>query len=185
MTNLTLPVAQRFCELCNDAHTSWKTRRRLFDDNPHIGNPLPETPAGHGLGLLSCILLEHSLLQIAKLHDKALVAGKRTLTIDYVMTHGDWSTEDRATLEPLARSLDDFARQLRTVRNKALAHNDLDAVLSNEPLGMFEKDADITYFAQLEEFASAVSQAVRGQPFQFDDSVETKVDALASSIRLS
>lgn len=186
MTGLSKLTAKRFCELCNDAYTSWITRRSLFDDNPNIGNPLPGTEAAHGFARLSEITMEHSLLQVGKLHDKAVIAGKITLSIDYVLTYGGWNDSASQRLDDLAKKLNEFAnsKSMRDARNKTLAHNDLAAVLPNTPLGGFEEDLDIDYFQTLEQFASEVWQAVTGETWSFPKQAEAFAKALADGISL-
>jgi hypothetical protein len=80
---------------------------------------------------------EYSLLQIIKLHDKAVMNGNITLGIDYVLAYGGWSDSVRDRLEVLAKELNGFASQLRGVRNKILSHNDLPTILAGAKLGMF------------------------------------------------
>ena len=45
---------------------------------------------------LSFISQEYALLQIVELHDQAVVSGKITLGIDYIVTYGGWSDSMRA-----------------------------------------------------------------------------------------
>ena len=137
---------------------------------------------GHGYGKLSEITQEHALLQIAKLHDPAVVGGKITLGVDYVLTYGGWSAETRDRLAELATQLDRFAKLLKAARNLTLAHNDLAAVLAGGTLGAFAQDEDQKYFRVLEEFAEAVSREVLGRGFSYECHVGVGISALAATL---
>lgn len=186
MSALSKLTAQRFCELCDDAHSSWRTRRELFEDNPRLPKPLPGVPASYGFVRLGEILQEHAMLQLCKLHDKPVVDGNVTLSIDYVLTYGGWDEPTNKRLERLATKLHSFARRksLKDARTKTLQHNELAAVLLNAPLGAFAQDQDVAYFENLEEFASIVSEVVLGTPRRFPSAPTVFARALAGRISL-
>lgn len=135
------------------------------------------------LARLRTISHEYTLLQIAKLHDPVVVAGQVTLGIEYIVKYGAWDAATSATISQLAERLNEFARGLRTVRNKALSHNDLAAVLSGATLGEFDKDEDIQYFATLQQFVDVVHGEAIGCPWPFDDLVKNDVAALMAMIK--
>ena len=138
--------------------------------------------AGEELARLSIISQEYSLLQIAKLHDKAVIKGNITLGIDYVLTYGDWSYSLRDRLKKLADELTDFASQLRDARNKFLSHNDLSAIVAGGTLGEFANGADKKYFMTLEEFVNTVHEEVVGGPWAFNNLVINDVAAFLATI---
>lgn len=175
-------VILEFCTLCGWAYECWLNHRELFDDNPRA-DALKNSFAGEALGRLSVISHEYSLLQIVKLHDKAIVSGRVTLGIDYILQYGGWSPEVKQDLDVLAFNLDRFASGLRTVRNRLLSHNDLTAVLSDTILGEFEKNADIAYFRSLQKFVDIVHDEVIGGPWPFNDLVKNDVAALMSVVK--
>ncbi len=139
--------------------------------------------AAEELERLSKISHEYSLLQIIKLHDPAVMNGKSTLGIDYMLTYGGWSDSVRTRLEELARELNGFAHQLRDVRNKSLAHNDLVTIIAAATLGDFVKGADEKYFAALKEFVQMVHEEVIGGPWPFDDLVKNDVAAFLAMVK--
>ncbi len=132
---------------------------------------------------LSVISQEYSLLQVIKLHDKAVMNGNVTLGIDYVLKYGGWSDSVRSRLEELARKLDGFASQLRDVRNKILSHYDLATILAGAPLGSFAKGEDEKYFEALQEFVNIVYGEVIGGPYPFNNLVKNDIAFFLRTIK--
>lgn len=182
MTALSQSVALEFCKLCGWAYETWLNHRELFDLNPRAAE-LKSSFAGEALARLSVISQEYSLHQIVKLHDPAVVSGKITLGIDYVVTYGAWSPSARSQLEDLRSKLNRFGSQLRDVRNKALSHNDLAQIVAGGTLGEFQVGDDEKYFRILQEFVDIVHGEVVGGPWPFDDLVKNDVAALLAVIR--
>jgi hypothetical protein len=83
MTALSPHVAIEFCKLCDWAYQVWLNHRELFAENPR-GAELQQSMAADALLRLSKISHEYTLLQIAKLHDRAVVAG---LPLAFVSAH--------------------------------------------------------------------------------------------------
>jgi AbiU2 len=182
MQALSPHVVTEFCKLCDWAYQVWLSHRVLFDDNPRSAE-LQNSMAADAFLRLSKISHEYTLLQIAKLHDRAVVSGEVTLGIEYVLKYGGWDQPTLDKLGDIATQLDAFAKNLRTVRNKLLSHNDLAAVLSEAPLGEFKQDEDVQYFAALQQFVDVVHSSVVGGPFPFDDLVKNDVVALVATIK--
>jgi len=176
MTVFSPHIIQAFCRLCNDAYESWLHHIELFDQNPHK-TELSNSFAHDELLRLSEISQEYALLQIVKLHDPTIVAGKMTLGIDTIFQYGGWPTNTQAKLESLLPKQEALPKKLRSARNKVLSHNDLAAIAADLPLGRFEKGEDIEYFKALQEFVDIVHDEVVGGPYPFNDLVKNDVDA--------
>lgn len=175
-------VTEEFCKLCDLAYEAWLNHRELFDENPRALE-LQKSIAADALERLRKISHEYTLLQIAKLHDPVVVAGQITLGVEYMVKYGAWHTQIATKLVKLAERLNAFASGLRTVRNKALSHNDLAAVLSGEALGNFAKGDDIEYFNTLQEFVNEVHAEVIGGPWPFNDLVKNDAAHLMAVIK--
>ena len=167
---LSVSVVEEFCNLCNRAHELWLNHLELFDNNPRNAELFNSSAAKEWVRL-SNISHEYSLLQVVKLHDKAVMNGNITLGIDYVLTYGGWSNSVRPRLESLAKELDGFASQLRGLRNKMLSHYDLATILAGAPLGGFAMGEDVKYFKDLQEFVNIVHDQVVGGPYPFSTNV--------------
>jgi len=154
----------------------------MFDDNPRA-KELQSSMGAEALARLRTISHEYTLLQIAKLHDPVVVAGQVTLGIEYMVKYGAWNATVSATLGQLAEELNAFAKGLRTIRNKALSHNDLAAVLCGATLGEFEENKDIRYFATLQQFVNVVHEEVIGGLWPFDDLVRNDVAAFMAMLK--
>ena len=173
---------EEFCKLCSWAYEVWLNHRELFDTNPRAAE-LQASWAGDELVRLNIISQEYSLLQIAKLHDPAVVSGKITLGIDYVVTYGAWTSNTRSKLEVLRDKLNAFGAQLRDVRNRSLSHNDLAALASGAILGAFNPGEDEEYFQALQEFANLVHEEVVGGPSPFNDLAKNDVAAFLATLK--
>lgn len=182
MPQLSSTVVEEFCKLCDWAREVWLNHLELFDNNQRAAE-LTNSFAGEEFARLSIISHEYSLLQIVKLHDKAIVNGFATLGIDYVLTYGDWSDSIRDRLQRLANELNGFASQLRDARNKSLSHNDLATIEAGAALGAFDNGADEKYFETLEEFVNTVYGQVVGGPWAFNDLVKGDVAAFLATIK--
>jgi AbiU2 len=179
---LSATVVREFCNLCDRAHEYWLNHLELFDNNPR-NTELMESIARPEWVRLSIISHEYSLLQVVKLHDKAVMNGNITLGIDYVLTYGGWSDSVRRRLEKLAKELGGFADQLRGVRNKILSHYDLATILADAPLGEFAKGADEKYFEDLQEFVNIVHGKVVGGPYPFCTLVRNDIALFLHTIK--
>ena len=183
MHALSPRVVTEFCKLCGWASDVWRSHVHLFDENPRL-QELLQSRAGPALRRLAIVSHEYALLQIVKLHDKAVVAGQATLSIDYILSYGAWPQPVLSRLKDLAAKLDDFAAGLRAARNKIVSHNDLAATLSQAPLGAFAKGVDLEYFKVLQDFVDVVYGEVIGGPYPFGHYVPTDVGELLSCIRV-
>lgn len=179
---LSAAIVLSFCTLCDKAHEYWLKHLELFDNNPR-NTELMKSFAGEEMRRLSIISQECGLLQLVKLHDRAVMNGNKTLGIHYVLTYGGWSASVRPRLDALAKELDDFAKQLLGARNKILSHNDLDTILAGAPLGAFANGADVEYFKALQEFVDTVHDEVIGGPWPFNDLVKNDVAAFLATIK--
>jgi len=179
---LSATVVRDFCTLCDKAHEYWLNHVELFHGNSHE-KELLESTAGNEWRRLSIISHEYSLLQIVKLHDKAVMNGNITLGIDYMLRYGGWSDSVRIRLKALAKELDNLADKLRDVRNKILSHNDLATIVADSRLGEFAEGADVEYFRTLQEFVNTVHDEVIGGQWQFDYRVKNEVTAFLAMIR--
>ena len=182
MAPFSQSVALEFCKLCGWAYEAWLNHRELFDLNPRTAE-LQKSFAGEELARLSVISQEYSLLQIAKLHDPAVVSGKVTLGIDYVVTYGSWSPETRKKLESLRADLNKLGGQLRDARNKSLSHNDLAQIVAGVTLGEFNSGEDESYFQSLQKLVDIVHGEVLGGPWPFNDLVKNDVAAFMAILR--
>jgi len=182
MHALSASVVNEFCKLCGWAYEAWLNHRELFDQNPRAAE-LQKSWARDALARLSVISQEYVLLQVVKLHDRAVVSGNVTLGIDYIVTYGGWSDSVRDHLDGLANDLKEFASQLRDARNKSLSHNDLATIVAGAALGGFTKGADEEYFKVLQEFVNTVHEQVIGGPWPFNDLVKNDVAAFLATIK--
>ena len=183
MATLPKEVAREFCTACNWAFYCCTYHRALFHSNPRE-EELAHTAAGHALGRLSLITHEYGLLQILKLHDKPKLGKSTNLGIAYVIERGGWSASTRSKLESLQKQLNAFGKDvLGAARNKAICHNDLDAILAGDPFGGFPDGDDLKYFEALQAFVNIVWLEIANADFPFDEAGRPAGRALVDAIR--
>jgi len=150
-------VIDKFCNLCQWAYESWRTRRILFDDKTRSAK-LQISRSGKALYRISEIMQDYWILQVSKLHDPASQQGQINLGIDYMIRFGGWDITTKSKLETLQTQLNELAAKIRQARNKILSHNDLETILNESTLGAFPAEADTEYFKILEEFTNIVCE---------------------------
>ena len=166
MDTITPDLARKFCELCNWAYECWTTHKKLFDQNPSPEQTLGKAAYFHDR--LSTIIQEYSLLQICKLHDPAVQGKSLSLTIDYMIRFADWGL-DEENITRLSSNLAVLYGKIAQARNKLIAHNDLEIIAQEKPLGVFAEGLDDEYFAQLQELVNCISNKWLDGPYPFND----------------
>lgn len=173
MNPISADTANKFFELCNWAYECWLTHKRLFDDNDRKESTIGL--AAHFTARLSIITQEYVLLQICKLHDPAIQGSSINITIDYILRFGQWGS-DQERIQAIGSRLNTLFCRLKSARNKILAHNDLEALMSAAALGDFPSDLDNEYFSALRELANEVSCKWLNGPRVFNDLAGADVD---------
>lgn len=173
MNPISPDVAKQFCELCNWAYECWVTHKRLFDVNEKSETTIAKSE--YFTSRLSIITQEYSLLQICKLHDSAIQRNAVNITIDYIVRFGDWGA-DANKINMDAHRLTALFDKLKSARNKLLAHNDLEAIMSAAALGGFPEGLDDEYFTALQELANTVHEKWLGGPYPFNDLAKADVE---------
>lgn len=181
MAATSVTVVQEFCKLCNWAYEAWAMHRVFFDDNPKA-DYLKSSQYGDSLARLSIITQEYVLLQIVKLHDRAVQREQENLTLESMVKFDGWDEITAGRLRKLYEDLEALAKKLRQARNKVLSHNDLSAILESSSFGEFEKGADIKYFEALQEFVNIVHDRAVGGPFPFNDRAVSDANVLLAAL---
>jgi hypothetical protein len=181
MTTLTDAEVEAFRNVCQLMYDRWITRRVVFEHADVEGYAYHK--CADVLRLLNDITIEHTLLQMAKLHDPAEQLGRKNLTLDYIVTYGGWDTQTRSVLADLRGRLDALlAKSLKPARNRVLCHNDLETLINEPPLGDFGPDVDCEYFEVLQEFLSTVYENSSKGRYEFGDIAKRDAEIFLSYI---
>lgn len=164
-----------FGDHCDWAHQCWQMTRELYDDNP---NEKYLRLAAHRFFFvrLRKILHEYWLAEVSKLGDPATMHGHENLSIDLILSRGNWPDTLQHELTKRSADLMDFIEKLTGARNKLLAHKDLKTIVSEATLGDFEEREDHIFFEILQEFVNITHEHVFGQPRLFDDLTKNDVE---------
>lgn len=177
-------LLDRLWEQCNWAHEVWTLRRALIDRNRRK-KALENGPHSAFISAAGMALHDYALLQIAKLHDSATVAGRVCLTLDYIVEYGGWDESTERRLRSLKTRLDAFQAKIRPARNRLISHSDLATILNGQALGGFDAGDDQKYFKTLSLFVSTAFQSAVGGPCAafstLTDDTERAVATLAKS----
>jgi len=155
LTAFSLYHANLLWRVCNEAHEAWMLRRALVDDNLRLAE-IQESAHDYFLYQLSVALHQHTLLQVAKLHDPAQMSGRLNLSLDFVIDRHDWRPESLKKLLELRSQLSGLYDAIKPARHRILAHNDLETLSSDLPLGAFPTGTDSAYFVALFSFVETV-----------------------------
>lgn len=187
MTALPDKTAKRFFDLCDYLHEVWKFGLILFDNKTH-----PQIPpaALRGMHFLNDMFNKYWMLELTKLHDSSLVAGKRTLGINTIIEMGGWDAVTQARLETLRDEMEKFVwgdkkTGLKAARNMLLCHNSYDAyhnMKEGDTLGQFAAGQEVAYFEKLQEFVNIVSREVFGTDHRFLDAIQVDASGLVHAI---
>jgi hypothetical protein len=140
--------------------------RTIFDDNTDLES-LKHVKSVAFLSHLNTISKEYVFLQLAKLHDPAIIRGNKNLSLEYIVEYGGWDAVTLATLRKLHNELNRFANLIKPARHKMYAHFDLNSLIDNHVLGAFEIGDDVKYFNALQEFVNIVYDKAIGGPCPF------------------
>jgi hypothetical protein len=145
-------VVVEFAKVCSEAITSYKLYWHLFEmDEQRL--TLYDTVAPRTFSDLNYILIQHVILEFAKLADPAQSLGKPNLTSQYVLEEIDWPDDVRSNLSSIHQRLMQFRTYILPARNKRGAHIDLRAQMDRlENIGCFPKGAERQFMRDLEEF---------------------------------
>ncbi len=180
MNPISPDIAETFCELCKWAHECWSTHKRLFDENDRKEETIGK--AEYFTKRLSTITQGYALLQICKLHDPAIQGSSLNITIDYIWQFGDWGS-DAEKIKAIISALNTLFEKIKSARNKAIAHNDLAALMGEETtLGAFPDGLDEKYFSALQKLADAVHLKWFDVPYPFKDRAGVDVDAFLDTL---
>lgn len=168
-------VIKKFCELCDELFSACQLRKCLFDENPLVSE-LTRPRHQHFFYMLQNILQENWVHKLARLHDPAVQNSAINLSIPYIVEFGNWPPDIKSKLARLQDEMDALSKPLRFARNKAIAHNDLVTLLSDNSLGAFESGQDDKYFRALWEFASVVCMGVGIDHFDYTGLVQNDVE---------
>lgn len=136
----------------------------IFESN--LSNDLPIiNRAAHFFHDLSNILVDHFLLQAAKVMDRAQSFGKDNLSVYYIKERIQWPLEVKSQLKHLIEIMQKFNSHIRDARDRILSHNDLATILKGETLGQFPEGMDKTFLNALGEFAELTHRTCVGTPF--------------------
>jgi AbiU2 len=163
-------IVAEFCQECHRVHAYWQMLKHLFDENPEIES-LKAPRYEHFFAVIKSSLYESFVQGVARLHDRAILLGNETLTVNYMIEYIQCGAITKAKLTELREKMMPFADKIKPARNKFTAHNDLSTVLRQPVIGAFDKPDDIDYFGHLEEFASVAL----GERFLFGDFVQSDV----------
>lgn len=153
--------AKKFCEYCEWLHRCWSMSLAVHEAaiRPEL---LPdglfwESPAGLFLQHHGKISSEYTLLQFAKLHDRPSNRRNKNLVIGYFTQCEDWRAREYRQVDQISLRLNEFYRtNIRDVRNKILAHNDLETYRKNTLLGKFYEAEGEAYLRDLGQLATMV-----------------------------
>jgi hypothetical protein len=138
--------------------------REIFEKQSSSPIPIMKR-AVHFFHDLSNLMVDHFLLQAAKVMDHARTLGHDNLSAYYLLEQITSPDEVRQKLLDLVAEMERFNQHMRDARNRILSHNDLETILSGEVLGAFPEGMDTKFLSSLGEFVELVHRTCVGTPY--------------------
>jgi hypothetical protein len=157
MTPEPCPVTRKdvlaFRERCVRLCASWFHYQALFNGSA-LKRELLKVTAETFFGDLNLMLIEHLILQACNLTDPEFTAGKRNLTVEFLIRNADFSASRRNLLKlnKIAARMETFRKRILPARNKRISHLDLDAAHDRKSLGGASIAAWERFWRDLEAF---------------------------------
>jgi AbiU2 len=166
-------IVEKFC-----AHVHWlvivrHTYKVLFEDEQPSCKTLMEKTASSFFVDLNRILHEYLLLECAKITDDASTFNHENFTVAYLVENIGWPQKQLTSmpdeekdilkeLKSLQGITEGFRFDIKSARDKLLAHLDKAAVLSGEPHGAFPEGKDEAFFDALQKICNITHEACFG-----------------------
>lgn len=116
---------------------------------------------------LSHVLSDYVVIQITRLTDHAESRGRQNLTInnlnEALLSEHLMTTE----IDALAQRLNSYGNLLRDGRHKIIAHADLHSIMNHQVFGAHDKQDQLQFFDDLQDYFDQVGTAVGFGPADF------------------
>ncbi len=143
---------QKFTNYCVVLRAFWVHYQTLFEKSD-LKREMLQTTANTFFRDLNQVFIEHLILQICKLTDAPVTAGKRNLTIPLLVANSDFvAAAELAKLKKIAARIEKFRDRILPARNKFISHLDLDAALGRKALGGVSVAAWRQFWHDLQDF---------------------------------
>lgn len=150
---MTRRDVQKFTNYCVVLRAFWVHYQTLFEGSD-LRREMLQATANTFFRDLNQVFIEHLILQICKLTDAPMTAGKRNLTIPFLVANSDFvaAPAELAKLKQIAARIERFRGQILPARNKFISHLDLEAALGRKALGGASTDGWLQFWHDLQDF---------------------------------
>jgi hypothetical protein len=156
-------IVKRFCDQVHGLKDARHFFTELFENEQLPA--LMDSTASSVFNLFGNILHRYLLLEFAKITDPSETRGNENLTVNYLTEKICWPLHCQCILIKLSAEANCFIkRYIQNVRNKQLAHTDVEALLANKPLGAsFPEGEDEKFLKTLQEVCNITHEACFGR----------------------
>jgi hypothetical protein len=144
---------QAFADSCVLLRSQWEHFQILFQGTD-LKRELLQTTAPTFFGDLNRLFIEHLVLQICSLTDNAQTAGRKNLTVKFLIEHSDFSAmpDILDKLQRIGADIDAFRKVILPARHRFISHLDLEAVRLDQPLGAASDAEWRKFWLDLQDF---------------------------------
>ncbi len=154
-----------FWSLCNKAYEFWCFQKAL-ETNERKDDLLVDPWLRPALTTINDALIDHTLLQIAKLHDPPTSRTRNGIVRDNLsiafIASKSWPEPFQQQINEIKSGLDHSAAHLTDARRWLLAHNDRETLRKNLTLGECDPSTYEIYFEYLQRFVNVLDSATGG-----------------------
>jgi hypothetical protein len=163
-TDRDVQIVRKFCNSYFWMLVLRRYFKELFERNERV--PLQTMKrAAHFFNDLSNLIVDHFLLQAAKIMDRAKSFGRDNLSVYYLTERISWPKDIEKVLKGHVEQMEKFNELIREARNRILSHNDLETILEGKTLGQFPVGMDKDFMETLGKFAKLVHRTCVGSPY--------------------
>ena len=144
---------------CVVLRSQWRNFEILFRGSD-LKRELLQTTALKFFRDLNMLYIEHLVLHVCRLTDDAQMAGRKNLTVKFLIEHSDFSTapEMLDKLQRISADIHAFRRLILPARHRFISHLDLEAVRLDQPLGATSDAQWYQFWLDLQDFLELMFQ---------------------------
>jgi hypothetical protein len=149
-------VLGAFFLLCQDVNLAWRAWNHLF--RGRAGQHYLRGRFPYGMEVIAKCISNQVLAGVARIHDPATQGSNQNLSVHRVVENLEWTVEQKAELVEIVNKMEGVAQNLKKLRHKVLAHNDLNTIMNSRSIGLPGNRGFRVYFEILQQLVNRLGE---------------------------